>query len=136
MRSKTPSFCKEARCGHAFELHETLLKERRTVDFVDLISKPAIALKDDRTPFVELVDRFQYVLVDEYQDVTQAMVEMLRQVAYKKHIWVVGDVRQAIHHWRGVLLAEKPQKFDVEFKAHAAGTSIQRYPLTFNRRSS
>lgn len=118
-----------------FELHETLLKERRTVDFVDLISKPAIALKDDRTPFVELADRFQYVLVDEYQDVTQAMVELLRQLAYKKHIWVVGDVRQAIHHWRGASL-KSLQKFDVEFKAHAAGTSIQRYPLTFNRRSS
>lgn len=118
-----------------FELHETLLKERRTVDFVDLISKPAIALKDNRTPFVELVDRFQYVLVDEYQDVTQAMVELLRQLAYKKHIWVVGDVRQAIHHWRGASL-KSLQKFDVEFKAHAAGSSIQRYPLSFNRRSS
>jgi superfamily I DNA/RNA helicase len=118
-----------------FELYETLLKERRTVDFVDLISKPAIALKDDRTPFVELADRFQHVLVDEYQDVTQAMVELLRQLAYKKHIWVVGDVRQAIHHWRGASL-KSLQKFDVEFKAHAAGTSIQRYPLTFNRRSS
>jgi superfamily I DNA/RNA helicase len=118
-----------------FELHETLLKERRSVDFVDLISKPAIALRDDRTPFAELADRFQYVLVDEYQDVTQAMVELLRQLAYKKHVWVVGDVRQAIHHWRGASL-KSLQKFDVEFKAHAAGTSIQRYPLTFNRRSS
>lgn len=118
-----------------FGLHETLLKERRTVDFVDLISKPAIALKDNRAPFVELVDRFQYILVDEYQDVTQAMVELLRQLAHKKHIWVVGDVRQAIHHWRGASL-KSLQKFDVEFKVHAAGTSIQRYPLTFNRRSS
>ncbi|MDR6886457.1 MULTISPECIES: ATP-dependent helicase [Variovorax] len=118
-----------------FELHETLLNERRAVDFVDLISKPAIALKGDRTPFIELADRFQYVLVDEYQDVTQAMVELLRQLAHKKHIWVVGDVRQAIHHWRGASL-KSLQKFDVEFKAHAAGTSIQRYPLTFNRRSS
>lgn len=118
-----------------FELHETLLKERRTVDFVDLISKPAIALKHNRAPFVELVDRFQYILVDEYQDVTQAMVELLRQLALKKRIWVVGDVRQAIHHWRGASL-KSLQKFDVEFKVHAAGTSIQRYPLTFNRRSS
>lgn len=118
-----------------FELHETLLRERQTVDFVDLISKPATALKHDRTPFVELADRFQYVLVDEYQDVTQAMVELLRQLAYQKRIWVVGDVRQAIHHWRGASL-KSLQKFDVEFKAHAAGTSIQRYPLIFNRRSS
>ncbi|MBT9551949.1 MAG: UvrD-helicase domain-containing protein [Hydrogenophaga sp.] len=118
-----------------FELYETLLKERQTVDFVDLISKPANALREDRKPFVELVDRFEHVLVDEYQDVTQAMVELLRQLAYKKNIWVVGDIRQAIHHWRGASL-KSLLKFDTEFKAHAGGSAIQRYPLTYNRRSS
>ncbi|MFD2274592.1 UvrD-helicase domain-containing protein [Undibacterium arcticum] len=81
-----------------------MLVERRTVDFVDLIAKPAVALKADRTPFAEVADQFQYVMVDEYQDVTQAMVEMLRQISHKKSIWVVGDVRQAIHHWRGASL--------------------------------
>ncbi|MGS0895103.1 UvrD-helicase domain-containing protein [Burkholderia stagnalis] len=118
-----------------FELHETLLAEQGTVDFVDLIAKPAIALKKDRAPFAELADRFQYILVDEYQDVTQAMVELLRQLAHKKSIWVVGDVRQAIHHWRGASL-KSLLKFDTEFKAHAGGTKIQRYPLSNNRRSS
>lgn len=118
-----------------FELHEDLLEERRTVDFVDLISKPAVALSTNRASFSELVERLEHVLVDEYQDVTQAMVELLRQLAHKKHIWVVGDVRQAIHHWRGASL-KSLLKFDVEFKAHASGTRIQRYPLTYNRRSS
>ncbi len=118
-----------------FELHETLLAERKTVDFVDLISKPVFALKADRTLFSDLVDRFQYVLVDEYQDVTQAMVELLRQIAHKKSIWVVGDVRQAIHHWRGASL-KSLLRFDTEFKAHAGGLAIQRYPLSYNRRSS
>ena len=118
-----------------FELHETLLEERKTVDFVDLISQPALALAEDRSPFTELVDRFEHVLVDEYQDVTQAMVEMVRQLAHKKHVWVVGDVRQAIHHWRGASL-KSLLKFDTVFKAHAGGTAIQRYPLTYNRRSS
>lgn len=118
-----------------YELYETLLVERKTVDFVDLIAKPIVALKAGRAPFEELADRFQYILVDEYQDVTHAMVEMLRQVAHKKSIWVVGDVRQAIHHWRGASL-KSLLKFDAEFKAHAGGTKIQRYPLSNNRRSS
>jgi superfamily I DNA/RNA helicase/Zn-dependent peptidase ImmA (M78 family) len=118
-----------------YEAHEELLAKRRTVDFVDLIAKPALALKADRAPFRELADRFQYILVDEYQDVTQAMVELLRQLARKaKSIWVVGDVRQAIHHWRGASL-KSLMKFDAEFKAHAGGTKIQRYPLDTNRRS-
>lgn len=119
-----------------YEAHEGLLAQRRTVDFVDLIAKPALALKADRAPFAELADRFQYILVDEYQDVTQAMVELLRQLAQKaKSIWVVGDVRQAIHHWRGASL-KSLLKFDAEFKAHAGGTKIQRYPLATNRRSA
>ncbi len=118
-----------------YEGHEKLLATRRTVDFVDLIAKPALALKVNREPFRELADRFQYILVDEYQDVTQAMVELLRQLARKaKSIWVVGDVRQAIHHWRGASL-KSLLKFDAEFKAHAGGTKIQRYPLDTNRRS-
>lgn len=118
-----------------YEAHEGLLAARRTVDFVDLIAKPALALKADRTPFSELADRFQYILVDEYQDVTQAMVELLRQLAQKAtSIWVVGDVRQAIHHWRGASL-KSLLKFDAEFKAHAGGTKIRRYPLDTNRRS-
>jgi superfamily I DNA/RNA helicase len=118
-----------------YELYETLLAERRTVDFVDLIAKPTNALKLDRAPFSELADRFQYVLVDEYQDVTHAMVELLRQIAQKKSIWVVGDVRQAIHHWRGASL-KSLLKFDTEFKGHAGGSKIQRYPLSNNRRST
>lgn len=119
-----------------YEGHERLLAVRGVVDFVDLIAKPALALKHNREPFRELVDRFQYILVDEYQDVTQAMVELLRQLARKaKSIWVVGDVRQAIHHWRGASL-KSLLKFDAEFKAHAGSTKIQRYSLETNRRSS
>jgi len=118
-----------------YEAHEELLAARRTVDFVDLIGKPSIALKEDRTPFSELADRFQYILVDEYQDVTQVMIELLRQLAQNaESIWVVGDVRQAIHHWRGASL-KSLMKFDAEFKAHANGSNIQRYPLDTNHRS-
>lgn len=118
-----------------YEAHEALLAEQKMVDFVDLITKPALALQSDRAPFAEFTDRFQYILVDEYQDVTQAMVELLRQLAVKaKSIWVVGDIRQAIHHWRGASL-KSLLRFDSEFKAHASGTKIQRYPLDINRRS-
>ncbi|MBW8077620.1 MAG: AAA family ATPase, partial [Gallionella sp.] len=118
-----------------YEAHEGMLAAGRTVDFVDLISRPALALKADRTPFSELADKYQYILVDEYQDVTQAMVELLRQLAQKaRSIWVVGDVRQAIHHWRGASL-KSLLKFDAEFKAHAGGRKIRRYPLDTNRRS-
>lgn len=119
-----------------YELHEAVLLEQQTIDFVDLIAKPAIALKAKRLEFMELAARFDYILVDEYQDVTQAMVELLRQLARgASSLWVVGDVRQAIHHWRGASL-KSLLHFESEFRAHAGQTRIQRFALGVNRRSS
>lgn len=118
-----------------YEAHEALLAKRKTVDFVDLIAKPALAIRDDRAPYSELADKFQYILVDEYQDVTEAMVELLRQLAPKaKSLWVVGDIRQAIHHWRGASL-KSLMKFSSVFEAQAGGKKVGRYSLDQNRRS-
>jgi superfamily I DNA/RNA helicase len=69
-----------------YEAHEELLAKRKAVDFVDLIAKPALAIRADRVPYAELADKFQYILVDEYQDVTQVMIELLRQLAHKRKI--------------------------------------------------
>lgn len=119
-----------------YECHERVLKYEKLVDFVDLVSKPAKALKDDRPQYGELADKFQYVLVDEYQDVTFAMVELIRQLAKNaKSLWVVGDVRQAIHHWRGASV-HSLFRFDQTFKAQNSSASIRTYSLEFNRRSS
>jgi superfamily I DNA/RNA helicase len=119
-----------------YELHEAQLAKSRQVDFVDLVAKPALAIRADRAPFSELADKFQYVLVDEYQDVTRAMIELMRQLAIKaKSLWVVGDVRQAIHHWRGASV-QSLIVFDKTFKNESGTSKIQRYPLARNRRSS
>jgi superfamily I DNA/RNA helicase/Zn-dependent peptidase ImmA (M78 family) len=120
-----------------FEAHTQLLAARNSVDFVDLISKPAMAITADRAPFGDLADKFQYILVDEYQDVTEAMVQLLRQLVHnEKHLWVVGDVRQAIHHWRGASL-HSLLKFESAFKAQSsAGVKFGKYSLSINRRSS
>ena len=106
------------------------------VDFVDLVAKPARALLEDRARFTEFVDRFEHVLVDEYQDVTHAMVQLVKQLARGgRSLWVVGDVRQAIHHWRGASV-ESLRRFAQTFKEQAGKGTIREYPLEKNRRSS
>lgn len=117
-----------------YSAYEMELVRRKTVDFVDLIARPAMAMAKDRVPFSEIIDRFRYVLVDEYQDVTRAMVELLRQIALRKSLWVVGDIRQAIHHWRGASL-KSLLRFDSELKSHAGSGRIGKYTLDRNRRS-
>ncbi len=120
-----------------FEAHSGLLRQRNSVDFVDLIAEPARAIMEDRAQYSELADRFQHILVDEYQDVTRAMVILLRQLAHHNaNVWVVGDVRQAIHHWRGASLYSL-LRFEKQFQtAGGADPLIGKYPLDINRRSS
>lgn len=118
-----------------YEQYEALLAKHKMVDFGDLIGKPALAIRNDRVPYSAFVDRFDYILVDEYQDVTHAMVELLRALAHGKSLWVVGDVRQAIHHWRGASV-KSLLRFNDEFIAHAGGDTIGAYALDNNRRSS
>lgn len=121
-----------------YEAHERLLRQSGLVDFVDLVALPATSIRADRAKYSELADKFQHVLVDEYQDVTEAMVQLVKQLAHKaKSLWVVGDVRQAIHHWRGASV-KSLMVFEQTFKEQADSTNslIQKYPLELNRRSS
>jgi superfamily I DNA/RNA helicase len=115
--------------------HEKQLALKKTADFVDLIARPALALLADRVPFTELADKFQHILVDEYQDVSHAMVVLLRELARGgKSIWVVGDLRQAIHHWRGASI-KSLLKFNDSFEQHAGKGRIKEYSLDVNHRS-
>jgi len=121
-----------------YELHERVLGDARMVDFVDLVTKPATRIRDDRDSVTEFADRFQHVLVDEYQDVTEAMVMLVRQLASPsnfKSLWVVGDVRQAIHHWRGASV-KSLTKFEHAFKSTGDASIARKYSLAENRRSS
>ncbi|WP_052319377.1 ATP-dependent helicase [Burkholderia sp. A9] len=119
-----------------YELHETVLHESRMVDFVDLVAKPAIKIRDERNAVAELADHFEHILVDEYQDVTEAMVTLVRQLCVNaKSLWVVGDVRQAIHHWRGASV-KSLLRFEHFFQTTGDSSSVKKYPLDENRRSS
>ena len=119
-----------------YERHEQMLRDNKFVDFVDLVALPAKAIELDRPRYSELADKFKYILVDEYQDVTRAMVHLITQLAKgEKSLWVVGDVRQAIHHWRGASV-HSLTKFNEQFQVQATTGKIRTYPLEFNRRSS
>ncbi|NIE66845.1 ATP-dependent helicase [Burkholderia sp. Ax-1719] len=122
--------------GTLYELHENILRDAHMVDFVDLVAKPAMKVRDARETVTELADHFEHILVDEYQDVTEAMVTMVRQLAANaKSLWVVGDVRQAIHHWRGASV-KSLLRFEHAFKTAGDSSTVKKYSLDANRRSS
>jgi DNA helicase-2/ATP-dependent DNA helicase PcrA len=85
-----------------FEEYESELHRANAVDFGGLIT--AVVQLFEKFPDVLLryQNRFQYVLVDEYQDTNRAQFELIKLLCEKRrNICVVGDEDQSIYSWRG-----------------------------------
>ncbi len=82
--------------------YQKLLLDNEALDFDDLLTKTVQLLRDHADIARKYQDRFQYVLVDEYQDTNKAQYELTKLFSKKWHnITVVGDASQSIYRWRG-----------------------------------
>ena len=78
------------------------MRDRGSVDFGDLIMRPALLLESDPSLRIALRLRHRHVLVDEYQDVNRASARLLKAISGDGDcLWVVGDSRQSIYRFRG-----------------------------------
>lgn len=85
-----------------FPLYQSLLAERNAVDFDDLIMKVSELLNTDKTVREKYIDKFDQILVDEYQDTNKSQYQLISLLAKpKQNISVVGDEDQSIYGWRG-----------------------------------
>lgn len=82
--------------------YEKRLESLKALDFGDLIMK-AVGLFDHRPEvLLSWQDRFQHILIDEYQDTNYAQYRLIKLLAQaKRQITVVGDPDQSIYAWRG-----------------------------------
>ena len=82
--------------------YQQLLKKYSAVDFDDLLMLTVKLLKTSKDTLNKLVDSFDQVLVDEYQDTNKAQYEITKMLTLdKRNLTVVGDAAQAIYSWRG-----------------------------------
>ncbi|MBR2139095.1 MAG: UvrD-helicase domain-containing protein [Bacilli bacterium] len=87
--------------GLVYEKYLKLLKENNSVDFDDLLLKPVELFKKRKDILEKYQYRFQYILVDEYQDTNSVQYELCKLLASShKNIFVVGDSNQSIYSWR------------------------------------
>ena len=85
-----------------FLSYEAELHRSNAIDFGGLIT--AVLQLFEKFPEVLKVyqNRFQYVLVDEYQDTNRAQFELIKMICeHHRNICVVGDEDQSIYSWRG-----------------------------------
>ncbi|MBN2129513.1 MAG: UvrD-helicase domain-containing protein [Sedimentisphaerales bacterium] len=82
--------------------YQDLLAERNALDFDDLLMKATLLLENNATVCQELSDRFQYLLIDEYQDTNHAQYRLANALAARHgNICATGDPDQSIYRWRG-----------------------------------
>ena len=86
----------------AYAQYEESLRANNALDFDDLLIK-TLELFAAQPPVLDAYrERFDYILVDEYQDTNAAQYELVRLLAgEKRNLCVVGDDDQSIYGWRG-----------------------------------
>lgn len=93
---------KAAEIARVYARYQAIKREKNAVDFGDLITLPIDLLRDHPEVLADLQSRYRHILVDEYQDVNRASVELLKCLSPQGlNLWVVGDVRQSIYRFRG-----------------------------------
>jgi DNA helicase II / ATP-dependent DNA helicase PcrA len=93
---------KTERIAHIFEEYRKELRKANAMDFDDLLLEAMRLLKAVPTVREYYNRRFQYLLVDEYQDTNRPQYELMRLLAGDRHnVCAVGDEDQSIYSWRG-----------------------------------
>lgn len=88
--------------GHIYMKYQQRLKASDAMDFDDLLVKMYILLTTHEEVRRKYVDRFNFVLVDEYQDTNRTQARILWLLTRERQmLCVVGDDAQSIYAFRG-----------------------------------
>ena len=115
-----------------YELYQQKLKENNALDFDDIINLTIKILTENPDVLDYYTEKFQYVLVDEYQDTNKAQFMLVSMLASKYgNITAVGDNDQGIYSFRGADISNI-----LNFERDFPGTKIikleQNYRCTGN----
>lgn len=91
-----------ARAAEVYRHYQKKLKEYDAMDFDDMISNLIVLLRDHSEVRDEIRERFQHLLIDEYQDTNHAQYVLIKALAGENgNIVAVGDEDQSIYKFRG-----------------------------------
>ncbi|RME84524.1 MAG: hypothetical protein D6775_05205, partial [Caldilineae bacterium] len=88
--------------ARVYERYQQLLAASSALDFDDLLMQTVFMLRNDEDLRARYHRRYEYILVDEFQDTNTAQYALVRLlVGPHRNVFVVGDEDQSIYGWRG-----------------------------------
>lgn len=92
----------EEKVLEVYDRYQQKLKINNSLDFDDLLMLPIELFRTYPDVLKKYQERFQYILVDEYQDTNEAQYILIKMMGAKyKNVCVVGDNDQSIYSFRG-----------------------------------
>lgn len=93
---------REVKFGKVYRAYEERLRKNGALDFDDLLTMTLKLFQEKSEALERAREKFQYLLVDEFQDVNPVQYEALRLIAApRNNLFVVGDDDQSIYGFRG-----------------------------------
>lgn len=115
-----------------YKQYEELKKKQNYFDFDDLLIKTIQLFYQNKHILEKYRKKFQYILVDEFQDTNEFQYNLIYLLGYdKKNITIVGDPDQSIYSWRGACI-DNFKNFLKDFKNCRTIKLEQNYRSTNN----
>jgi DNA helicase-2/ATP-dependent DNA helicase PcrA len=88
--------------ARVYPVYQQIIERAQAMDFDDLIMQTVRIFQEYPETLEKYQNRFQYILIDEYQDTNTAQYELSKMLAEAhRNLFVVGDDWQSIYSWRG-----------------------------------
>jgi DNA helicase-2/ATP-dependent DNA helicase PcrA len=92
----------EAKIIEIYGEYENILQKSNAFDFDDLITKAVQIFSEQPEVLAKYQDQYEYILVDEYQDINTAQYQLIKLLSQKhQNIFAIGDDAQSIYKFRG-----------------------------------
>ena len=115
-----------------YQAYEETCRRSDLVDFAELLLRSLELLQHSESIQAHYRDRFQHILVDEFQDTNTIQYAWLRAfVGPRNYVMAVGDDDQSIYSWRGAKI-ENIHRFCADFKDAKLIRLEQNYRSTQN----
>ena len=121
---------KKPRIVDIYDLYAYKCKMAGVMDFDDILLNMNILLRDNPAALESVAGRFDYIMVDEYQDTNFAQYLILKKLSqFHKNLCVVGDDSQSIYAFRGAKI-ENILNFKKDYPEHHIFRLEQNYRST------